>query len=60
MDTLSPDGRIVDVSSVRLLSNAVDSVVTVVVDMLLITVVVVARVVVVPRVPEARNRQMFL
>ena len=59
VDMLLPGGRVVDVSSARLLSNAVESVVAavvVVVDMLLIKVVVVARVVVVPRESEKRNK----
>ena len=64
VDMLLPGRRVVDVSSVRLSSNAVESVVAavvVVVDMLLIKVVVVARVVVVPRVSETRKKgEMFL
>ena len=60
VDMLLPGGRVVDVSSVRLLSNVVESVVAavvVIVDMLLIKVVVVARVVVVPRVSETRKKE---
>ena len=60
VDMLLLGGRVVDVNSVRLLSNVVESVVAtvvVVVDMLLIKVVVVTRVVVVPRVSETRKKR---